>query len=65
MFSPDGKQLATAEDGGTARLWEVTQFTDPYEALCANVGPLTRATWDKYPTVIRFQRYAYDNSETI
>ncbi len=47
-FTPDGKLLASADNDGTVRLWEVPLFTDPYEALCADAGPPTRQDWDQY-----------------
>ena len=47
-FSPNGKLLASADADGTARLWEVSLFTNPYEALCADVGSPTRQNWDQY-----------------
>jgi WD40 repeat protein len=47
-FSPDGKLLASADLDGTVRLREVSLFTDPHGALCADVGPPTRQDWDKY-----------------
>ena len=46
-FSPDGKLLATVRDG-TARTWQLSMFADPYSALCADVGPPTKADWAQY-----------------
>jgi len=50
-FSPDGKLLATADtDGtdGTERMSQMPLFADPYAALCADVGPPTKADWARY-----------------
>ena len=47
-FSPDGKLLATVGGDGTVRTWQVSLFADPYAALCADVGPPTRANWTQY-----------------
>ena len=46
-FSPDGKLLATVSDG-TVQTWQLSMFADPYAALCADVGPPTKADWAQY-----------------
>jgi hypothetical protein len=47
VFSPDGKLLATVGDG-TVQTWQLSMFADPYAALCADVGPPTKADWTQY-----------------
>jgi WD40 repeat protein len=56
-FSPNGKSFATASEDGTVKVWNVQVYTDPYGALCASVGPLSRGLWgqeaagEPYPKV--------------
>ena len=47
-FSPDGKLLATASADNTVSTWQMPLFVDPYAALCADVGPPTKASWLQY-----------------
>jgi WD40 repeat protein len=47
-FSPGGDLLASADTDGTVQIWQVALFTNPYAALCADVGPPTGAVWAKY-----------------
>jgi WD40 repeat protein len=47
-FSPDGTLLASAYSDGTVQTWQVSLFADPYAALCADVGPPTKADWTQY-----------------
>jgi len=47
-FSPDGKLLATASADNRVRIWQMSLFVNPYAALCADVGPPTRADWMGY-----------------
>jgi hypothetical protein len=45
-FSPDGKLLASADENGTVGPWQMPLWTDPYRALCTDVGPPT--DWEQY-----------------
>ena len=47
-FSPDSTLLAGAYSDGTVQTWQVSLFADPYVALCADVGPPTKADWTQY-----------------
>jgi WD40 repeat protein len=47
-FSPNGNLLASADADGTVRMWNVSIYTHPYAALCADVGPPTQQEWNQY-----------------
>jgi len=47
-FSPDSMLLASTDDNGTVKLWNLSILAHPYQALCADVGPPTRQTWNEY-----------------
>jgi hypothetical protein len=47
-FSPNGALLASGDGNGLVQPWKVLPFADPYAALCAEVGPLTKAEWNEY-----------------
>ena len=47
-FSPDGALLATTDESGSVRLWRLSIFTNPYAALCADVGLPSAAEWQGY-----------------
>jgi WD40 repeat protein len=47
-FSPDGKLLAAASADNTVSTWQMSLFVNPYAALCADVGPPTKANWMQY-----------------
>ena len=47
-FSPDGNVLASADADGNVQTWQISLFAHPYAALCADVGPPTRADWTQY-----------------
>jgi len=47
-FSPDGSLLASADPTSTVEIWRVWLFADPYAALCADVGPPSKADWTHY-----------------
>ncbi len=46
-FSPNGKLLASIDVDGAMWLLDVSLFENPYTALCTDVGPPTRQTWDQ------------------
>jgi WD40 repeat protein len=47
-FSRDGSLLAAGDGDGYVRTWQIAPLTDPYAALCADVGAPTRADWARY-----------------
>ena len=47
-FSPDGMMLAVGAVDGTVELWPTALLTNPYQALCSEVGPLGTGDWDTY-----------------
>ena len=59
-FSPNGKLLASADADGTVQTWQMSLFADPYAALCADVGPPTRADWPHTLRVSRSPGFAVD-----
>ncbi len=40
----------TADADGFIRFWRVAVFTNPYAALCADVGAPTKSDWGQYAT---------------
>jgi WD40 repeat protein/transcriptional regulator with XRE-family HTH domain len=47
-FSADGNLLASADADGTVQTWQMSVFSDPYAALCADVGSPTPTDWARY-----------------
>jgi WD40 repeat protein len=47
-FGLHGSLLAAAGDDLPVRLWQMSLFTDPYSALCTEVGAPTRQEWNEY-----------------
>lgn len=47
-FNPSGGVLASSDTGGHVDLWQIWSFTDPYAALCDEVGPPTKDNWTTY-----------------
>ena len=44
-FSPDGGLLVTTTQDSGAQLWGTSLFANAYQAICADVGPLTPDEW--------------------
>ncbi len=45
---PRRQHGGSADADGTVGVWEVPVYSDPYAALCADVGPPARQVWDLY-----------------
>ena len=62
-FSPDSTLLASADGDGTIKTWPVSLFANPYTALCAEVGPPTKADWTEYGSGVQ-PNICADQSDT-
>lgn len=49
-FSPDGSLLLSANSSSAVAAWETRQYTNPYAALCGQVGAPDESTWHQYDT---------------
>jgi WD40 repeat protein len=47
-FSADGTMLVSLDQDGVATPWPTSLFTDPYAALCAEVGAMSATAWAQY-----------------
>jgi WD40 repeat protein len=54
VFSPDGRLLASTAADGSTRLWTLRPLMDAAASLCAEVGPLSVADWQRYAAGERY-----------